>query len=95
MNEPQSTVKRALLELRTLRGRLEATEGRLHAPIAVVGMGLRLPGGVEDAEGLERLLWGGVDAIGDIPPDRWPMELLFDADPDVPGKMSTRFGGFL
>ena len=95
MSDPQSTVKRALLELRTLRGRLEATEGRLHAPVAVIGMGLRLPGGVEDAEGLEQLLWGGVDAIGDIPADRWPLEALFDADPDAPGRMSTRFGGFL
>jgi acyl transferase domain-containing protein len=95
MSDPQSTVKRALLELRTLRGRLEATEGRLHAPVAVIGMGLRLPGGVEDAEGLEQLLWGGVDAIGDIPADRWSLEALFDADPDAPGRMSTRFGGFL
>ncbi len=95
MSDPQTTLKRALLELRTLRGRLEATEGRLHAPIVVVGMGLRLPGGVEDADGLEQLLWGGVDAIDDIPAGRWPMENLFDADPDAPGKMSTRFGGFL
>ena len=95
MSDPQSTVKRALLELRTLRGRLEAAEGRLHAPIAVIGMGLRLPGGVEDAAGLENLLWDGVDAISDIPADRWPLEALFDADPDAPGKMSTRFGGFL
>lgn len=95
MSDPQSTVKRALLELRTLRGRLEATEGRLHAPIAVIGMGLRLPGGVADAAGLEQLLWNGVDAIGDIPSDRWSFEDLFDADPDAPGRMSTRFGGFL
>jgi acyl transferase domain-containing protein len=95
MSDPQSTVKRALLELRMLRGRLEAAEGRLHAPVAVIGMGLRLPGGVEDAAGLEQLLWGAVDAIGDIPADRWPLEALFDADPDAPGKMSTRFGGFL
>lgn len=95
MSDPQSTVKRALLELRMLRGRLEAAEGRLHAPVAVIGMGLRLPGGVEDAAGLEQLLWSGVDAIGDIPANRWPLEPVFDADPDAPGKMSTRFGGFL
>jgi acyl transferase domain-containing protein/SAM-dependent methyltransferase len=95
MSDPQSTVKRALVELRTLRGRLQATEGRLHAPVAIIGMGLRLPGGVEDADGLEGLLWGGVDAIGDIPPERWSLETLFDTDPDAPGRMSTRFGGFL
>jgi hypothetical protein len=85
MSDPQSTVKRALVELRTLRGRLQATEGRLHAPVAIIGMGLRLPGGVEDADGLEGLLWGGVDAIGEIPTDRWSLETLFDTDPDAPG----------
>jgi acyl transferase domain-containing protein len=95
MNDARSTLKRALLELRTLRAQVDAIEGRLHAPIAVVGMSLRLPGGVEDADGLEQLLWGGFDAIDDIPAGRWSMENLFDADPDAPGKMSTRFGGFL
>jgi acyl transferase domain-containing protein len=95
MTDMEATLKRALLELRTLRSRLEETEGRRHAPVAVVGMGLRLPGGVEDADGLEQLLWGGVDAIDDIPAGRWSMETLLDDDPDAPGKMSTRFGGFL
>src|SRR5581483_7682493 len=95
MSDPEPTLKRALMEMRTLRARLKTAEGRLNAPIAVVGMGLRLPGGVEDAEGLEWLLWGGVDAIDDIPAGRWPLDHLFDPDPDAPGKMSTRFGGFL
>ena len=37
----------------------------------------------------------GRDAIGDVPPDRWDVEGFYDPDPAVPGKMCTRWGGFL
>jgi acyl transferase domain-containing protein/SAM-dependent methyltransferase len=84
-------VKRALLEIRELRAQLEAARG----PLAVVGMALRLPGGADDPEAFARLLWSGTDAVGDIPGDRWALEPLFSADPDAPGKMTTRYGAFL
>ena len=41
------------------------------------------------------LLRDGRDAITEVPPDRWSLDAFYDADPDAPGKMSTRFGGFL
>ena len=41
------------------------------APIAIVGMACRLPGGVEDLEGFWCLLREGKDAIIEVPPDRW------------------------
>ncbi|MEO8804873.1 MAG: beta-ketoacyl synthase N-terminal-like domain-containing protein [Burkholderiaceae bacterium] len=93
--ETLSPVKRALLEIRDLKGQLARAQGALHEPIAIVGMGLRLPGGVHDAESFAELLWSGTDAIGAIPPERWSLDALYSDDPDTPGKMTTRFGGFL
>ncbi len=84
-------IKRALLEIRGLRSELE----RAREPIAIVGVGLRLPGGVVDLAGFERLLFSGTDAITPIPASRWDLSRLYDEDPDAPGKMTTRFGGFL
>jgi 3-oxoacyl-(acyl-carrier-protein) synthase/SAM-dependent methyltransferase len=93
MADELSPVKRALIEIRELRARLAALETA--QPIAIVGMGLRMPGGVKDAATMTRLLWSGVDAVGPIPSDRWDLNSLFDADPDAVGRMITREGGFL
>lgn len=41
-------------------------------PIAIVGMGCRLPGGVTGVDGLWQLLHNGIDAIRAVPADRWP-----------------------
>ena len=62
--------------------------------IAIVGLACRLPG-ADDPEAFWRLLIEGVDAIREVPADRWPMGRLFDPDPQRPGRMSTRWGGFL
>ena len=90
-----STVKRALVELREMRAKLGALERRQNEPVAIVGIGLRFPGGAVDPESFWRLLEAGVDAISEVPADRWDADRLFDADPDRPGKMTTRYGGFL
>jgi acyl transferase domain-containing protein/SAM-dependent methyltransferase len=93
--EPVSPVKRALIEIRDLRARLARTEAERSAPIAIVGIGLRFPGGVTDAESFAKLLWSGTDAVGAIPADRWSLDDLYAQDPDAPGKMITRYGAFL
>lgn len=63
-------------------------------PVAIVGIGCRFPG----ATGLDEfwtLLRNGVDAISEIPRDRWDVDALYDPLPGTAGKMSTRWGGFL
>ncbi|MEU8547597.1 type I polyketide synthase [Streptomyces roseoverticillatus] len=63
-------------------------------PIAIIGMGCRFPR-AGNPEEFWQLLLDGVDAISEVPPDRWNADELYDADPAAPGKMITRWGGFL
>jgi len=65
-----------------------------HEPIAVIGIGCRLPG-ADNPEAFWNLLIEGRDAIGEVPPDRWDVDRLYDPEPATPGKMYTRRGGFL
>jgi acyl transferase domain-containing protein len=37
----------------------------------------------------------GVDAVSEVPADRWDGEALYDANPEAPGKSSSRWGAFL
>lgn len=64
-------------------------------PIAIVGIGCRFPGGVNDPTTFWRLLRSEVDAIGEIPPDRFDIDAFYDPKPATPGKIITRQGGFL
>ena len=49
-SESMTPVKRALLEIRDLRARLAAAEAARAEPIAIVGIGLRFPGGANDVK---------------------------------------------
>jgi acyl transferase domain-containing protein/surfactin synthase thioesterase subunit len=79
-------------------GRLEL-ENRRHSerarePIAIIGMACRFPG-AKNLEDFWQLLETGTDAITEVPPDRWDVDAYYDPDPDKPGKMYTRSGGFI
>ena len=41
------------------------------------------------------MLREGVDAVREVPSSRWDIEAFYDANPDAPGKMNSRYGGFL
>ncbi|MFC0112326.1 type I polyketide synthase [Kibdelosporangium aridum] len=65
-------------------------------PIAIVGMGCRLPGGVTDPAELWRLLAEGTDAVGPFPADRgWDIAGDYHPEPRIAGRHYQREGGFL
>ena len=63
-------------------------------PIAIVGIGCRFPG-AHDPEAFWQLLRNGVDAISEVPRDRWDIDRFYDPDPTQPNKTNQRWGGFL
>jgi len=86
--------KRLALLTMELQDKLDAVTLARTEPIAIVGMACRLPGAATPEE-FWRLLRDGVDAIREVPPDRWDADALYDPDPDAPGLIATRWGGFL
>lgn len=90
-----SPVKLALLKVREMKAKLAAAEAAQREPIAIIGVGCRFPGGVSDTASFWQLLADGVDAISEIPSDRWDVDRYYDPTPATPGKMYTRNGGFI
>lgn len=88
-------LQRAFIALEDAQARLARMEQAAHEPIAVVGIGCRLPGGGDGAARFWNLLSDGVDAIGPVPADRWDADALYDPDPETPGRVATRSGGFI
>jgi acyl transferase domain-containing protein/SAM-dependent methyltransferase len=64
------------------------------APIAAIGLACRFPA-APSPEAFWALLRDGVDAITEVPRERWDVDAFYDPDPDAPGRMSTRHGSFL
>ncbi len=62
--------------------------------IAIIGIACRFPG-AKDARAFWNLLRDGVDAIQEVPAARFKLDGLFDPDPSAPGKIVTRWGGFI
>jgi acyl transferase domain-containing protein/acyl carrier protein len=89
------TLTRAYLTIERMRRRLDEYERTRTEPIAVVGLGCRLPGGAVDADSYWNILSAGTDAVDEIPADRWDAGTFYDERPQQPGRMSTRWGGFL
>lgn len=63
-------------------------------PIAVIGIGCHFPG-ANGPQQFWELLRDGRDAISTVPSERWDIEALYHANPGAPGRMNTRWGGFL
>jgi acyl transferase domain-containing protein len=89
-----SPLKRALLALDDMKARLDAMERSKNEPIAVVGLGCRFPG-ANDPGAFWTLLRDGVDAVTEVPKDRWDADAYYNPDPNVQGTAYGRWGGFI
>src|ERR1700710_3045268 len=65
------------------------------APVAVIGMACRLPGGIDSPELLWDALVRGDDLITEVPPDRWSIDDHYDPEPGIPGRSVSKWGAFL
>lgn len=63
-------------------------------PIAIIGIGCRFPG-ANGPEAFWQLLRDGVDAIAEVPAQRFDLHAFYDPNPQAPCKMNSRWGEFL
>jgi acyl transferase domain-containing protein len=89
-----SLMKEASKKIAELQSEVDALKYAYSEPIAIIGMGCRFPG-ANNPEEFWQLLRDGVDAISEVPKNRWDIDAYYDPNPDAPGKMYTRFGGFV
>ncbi|WP_422747473.1 sulfolipid-1 biosynthesis phthioceranic/hydroxyphthioceranic acid synthase [Mycobacterium sp. WMMD1722] len=64
-------------------------------PVAVIGMGCRLPGGIDSPDLLWDALLRGEDFVTEVPLDRWDADDYYDPEPGVPGRSVSKWGAFL
>jgi len=93
--EQLTPLQRSFLVIEQLQSKLDVLEKSKTESIAIVGMGCRFPGSVSNPQDLWNLLRQGRDAITEVPSNRWDIEDYYDPNPETPGKMSTRYGGFV
>ena len=63
--------------------------------VAIIGIACRFPGAVMDARSYWSHLLGGLDAIREIPADRWSLSGFYDPAPNNPFRSYSKWGGFL
>ena len=64
-------------------------------PIAITGIGCRLPGDIHNVEDLWKVLMGGIDAVTDIPAERWLKERFHNPEKGRDFRTPQAQGGFL
>ncbi|NES65605.1 MAG: type I polyketide synthase, partial [Okeania sp. SIO2D1] len=84
----------ALVELRDKKAKINALEQANTEPIAIIGFGCRFPKS-PNPEAFWQLIEQGIDAVAEIPKERWDIEEYYDPDPDATGKMYTRYANFI
>ncbi|CAH1244815.1 FASN [Branchiostoma lanceolatum] len=66
-----------------------------HFPIAIVGIGCRMPGGTTSPSKFWDVISEGKNVITEIPPERWSLDVYHSRDPHKSGTHVTRRAGFV
>ena len=74
---------------------VEAERSHLDEPVAVIGLGCRLPGGISGPDEYWQFICEGRNAVTEVPAERWaPFD---DGTPEVAAALAqtTRYGGYM
>lgn len=64
-------------------------------PIAVIGLGCRLPGAANDWRTFWNILETGQDCIRETPAERWNLNKFYSTTGGLPGKTQSKWGGYV
>ena len=87
-------LKDALVAIKKLKSDLLHEKEKNNEAIAIIGMAMRFPGNVNNANDYWNLLINNIDAIEDIPESRFDVNRFYDKTPQS-GKITLKQGGFL
>lgn len=93
--EESSLIKKSLIEIHKLKSKLKQAESSLNEPIAIVGIGCRFPGGVNNTDDFWKLLNEGGSTTAEIPANRWDIDATYDPSPEATFKSYIRHGSFI
>ncbi|WP_293004132.1 type I polyketide synthase [Mycobacterium sp.] len=94
-SDRRAIITEALRKIDDLTARLEIAEQGDTEPIAVIGIGCRLPGGADSPDAFWQLLQDGKSGVVGVPDDRWDADAFFADDHSIPGTIVSKQGGFL
>ncbi|NEO80922.1 MAG: SDR family NAD(P)-dependent oxidoreductase [Moorea sp. SIO4G3] len=96
----QKKISEFLSKIAELEPKAEKTDSgfsaaQLENGIAIIGTACRFPGDADSPQKYWSLLCNGIDAITEVPLNRWDIENYYNPDKNQPGKLSSRYGGFI
>ena len=94
-NDRRALLQSALSALDDMQAKLAKTEEARREPIAIVGMGCRLPGGANSPDAFWQLLCEGRDAVRPYPAERQRLLERSGVASELFDAAATWYGGFL
>lgn len=91
----KALLRQSLEALEKMQAKLSAEQEFRKAPVAIIGLGCRLPGGITTPEEYWHLLENGMDAVRRVPDNRWRKPTSNTASDFAGNALNAPYGGFL